>query len=145
MAEGCQKEEAFRAYVERYQIEVPQNQVDEEIKGMVLEYRHRMQYAALSSGVLQTVTEEEMKEQKKEMEKEAYFTVKSKLVLKELIASRKFSVTRRELEAEALAMARRQNTTVEMIKRFFGEEMELLERDLLERKAMDYAAGLAGK
>ena len=86
-----------------------------------------------------------MKERKKEMEKEAYFTVKSRLVLKELIASRKFSVTRRELEAEALAMARRQNTTVEMIKRFFGEEMELLERDLLERKAMDYAAGFAGK
>ena len=64
------------------------------------------------------------------------------LVLKEIIARENFAVTREELEVEAEAMAQRQNTSVEMIKSFFGEELAMLETDVKQRKAMDWICGL---
>ena len=36
-------------------------------------------------------------------------------------------------------MAKRQNTTVEEIKRFFGEDLKLLERDVRENKIREWA------
>ena len=44
-------------------------------------------------------------------------------------------VTPEELEAEAAAIARRQNTTVAELKRFLGEDLAMLQSDLKKRKA----------
>ena len=44
-----------------------------------------------------------------------------------------------ELEAEAAAIARRQNTTVAELKRFLGEDLAMLQSDLKKRKAAAWA------
>ena len=49
------------------------------------------------------------------------------------------TVSPEELLAEAEAMAERQGTTVEEIKRFFGQDLSLLERDVRENKIRTWA------
>ena len=43
------------------------------------------------------------------------------------------------MEAEAAAIARRQNTTVAELKRFLGENLAMLQSDLKKRKAAAWA------
>ena len=57
------------------------------------------------------------------------------LVLREIMAAQTIPVTQEELEAEAAAIARRQNTTVAELKRFLGEDLAMLQSDLKKRKA----------
>lgn len=133
------REYAWEKYVQAYDIEVPQDLVENELQYMILEYKHRMQYDTLATGAMHFFTQEELEAQAEELQEAAYLAAKSDLVMKVILAQQNFPVTREELEAEAEAMARRQETTVEMIKGFFGEDLFFLEKDLKQRKAMDWA------
>ena len=53
-------------------------------------------------------------------------------------------MTPEELEAEAAAIARRQNTTVAELKRFLGEDLAMLQSDLKKRKAAAWACEQMG-
>ena len=55
------------------------------------------------------------------------------------MAAQTFPVTPEKLEAEAAAIARRQNTTVAELKRFLGEDLAMLQSDLKKRKAAAWA------
>ena len=50
-----------------------------------------------------------------ELRQAAYYEAKYDLVIKDIIARENFSVTRRELEEEAAAIAERQHSTIEMV------------------------------
>ncbi len=132
------EESVFRSCVEQYPEEVPPEKVEEELNLMILEMKHRMQYQNLASGSILMPTRQEMENQLADMKKEAYYAVKSELVLKRVMEQQSFTVTREELEQEAEAMAARQNTTVEMIRKFFGDDLDMLKQDLLVRKARAY-------
>ena len=112
--------------------------VEKEIQYIRLSMRHRMQYDTLSGGGPHLFPEQELADREEEIQKTAYFEVKSGLVLKAVIEEQGFTAARAELEAEAEAMALRQKTTVDMIKTFFGEELSMLERDVKEQKAREW-------
>lgn len=133
------REDAFRRYVEQYELDVPEELVEKEIQYIRLSMRHRMQYDTLSGGGPHLFPEQELADWE-EIQKTAYFEVKSGLVLKAVIEEQGFTAARAELEAEAEAeaMALRQKTTVDMIKTFFGEELSMLERDVKEQKAREW-------
>lgn len=137
------RDDAWRKYVEAYPIEVPQEQVDNELQFLLLDMRHRMQYDTLTTGALHLNPYGELEEQMDDMKAAALHEAKSDLVIKDLLARHEFPITREELEAEAVAMAQRQDTTVELIKRFFGEDLSMLERGLREQKAIDWALAQA--
>ena len=133
------KEGAWSAFVEDYDIAVPDERVEEELRVMLTALSHQMQYAVFTTGRdARLPTAEEQEEQREELRDEAYLAVKEELVLAELLARHDFPVSREELEAEAEAVARRQDVTVEMVRGFFGEDLALLEREIRQRKAMDW-------
>ena len=132
------EEKVFRSCVEKYPADVPAEKVEEELELMILEMKHQLQYQSLAAGSVSMPSRQEMESRMAEMKKEAFFSVKSELVLKQVIEQQQFAVTREELEQEAEAMAVRQNTTVEMIRKFFGDDLDMLRRDLLVRKARAY-------
>lgn len=68
------------------------------------------------------------------LQAEALRRAKEMLVLREIMAAQTFPVTPEELEAEAAAIARRQNTTVAELKRFLGEDLAMLQSDLKSAK-----------
>ena len=134
-------ESAWRDFVAAYDIEVPDYAIQREIDYIELQMRHNMQYDTLSGGGSHMFPDQELEQQRDQIRAAALFEAKEPLVLKDLIAKQGFTVTDEELEAEAEAMAKRQGSTVEQLKRFFGEDLRMLERDVMEAKARAWAVG----
>jgi len=59
-------------------------------------------------------------------------------VIKSVIQQERIDCTLDELEAEAEEMAKREHSTIEMMRRFFGDDLSLLKGDVLKKKARDY-------
>lgn len=133
------RDELWRQFVADYEINVPESAIENELAYITLDMKHRMQYDQMSGGGLHLFPQMELAEQEAELREAAEFEAKAPRVLKEIIAQQGITATRNELEAEAQAIAEREGSTIEMVKRFFGEDYALLERDVLERKAMDWA------
>ena len=134
-------EEAWRAYVLSYDIEVSQEDVEEELYLIRADMKHRMMYAQMAGGEAHPFPEMELAEQTDALMEAAVFEVKEPRVLKDLAARLDVSVTPAELEAEGEAIAQRQNSTLDEVKRFFGEDLALLERDVREHKIREWACG----
>ncbi|HCT90532.1 MAG TPA: hypothetical protein DF613_03985 [Lachnospiraceae bacterium] len=132
------KEDAFRKYVEAYDIPVPEERVQNELALIIQQENHRMQYDTLTTGRLHLNRGKELAERMNEMKQAAYDEVKSELVMKKILTQMNFSVSPKELEAKAAAIAESQDSSLEMVKRFFGEDLSGLERAVKEEKAIDW-------
>ena len=129
------REEQIRKFILNYELEVPQYYIDREMNYIQLEMRHRMQYDTLTGGRLHLNPWGELEEMKEELYQAAFYEAKSDLVIKEIIAKQNFIVSKEELEAEAEAMAQRQNCSVDMGRQFFGNDLAMLEGDVKRQKA----------
>jgi len=69
----------------------------------------------------------------------AVFEVKELLVLRDLTRKLDVKVTPEELLARGEAIAKRQGSTIDEVKRFFGEDLALLERDVRDDKIRSWA------
>ena len=134
-------EERWRAYVLAYDIKVAQEDVEEELYRVRADMKHRMIYAQMTGAETHLFPEMELEEQKDALVEAAIFEVKEPLVLKDLTKRLGITVTPEELLAEGEAIARRQNSTLDEVKRFFGQDLAFLERDVRERKIRDWACG----
>ena len=128
------QEMLFSKYAEQYPLTVPQEAIENELQLLILEEKQRIQYETLTGFAVHLFPQEELN---KKME--ALRRAKEMLVLREIMAVQTFPVTPEELEAEAAAIARRQNTTVAELKRFLGEDIAMLQSDLKKRKAAAWA------
>ncbi|HAM15337.1 MAG TPA: hypothetical protein DCP91_05675 [Eggerthellaceae bacterium] len=133
------RDEIWRKYVEDYDIDVPKSAIQNELEYIKLDLRHRMQYDQLTGGDMHLFPKRELAQQEDELRAAALFEAKAPRVLKAIVAEQGFTATQDELEAEAQAIAEREGSTMDMVKRFFGEDLAMLERDVVERKAIDWA------
>lgn len=138
------REETWRRFVDEYDIEVPESAIQNELEYIELQMRHNMQYDRLTGGDPHLFPSRELAQQADELRAIALFEAKAPRVLKEIIAARGITATPDELRAEAEAIAERQNATMDMVRTFFGDDFGLLERDVLERKAIDWACDQIG-
>lgn len=129
----------WRAYVLAYDIEVPEERVEEEYRLICADMKHRMMYESMAGGPSHIFPERELAEQEDELREAALFEAKEPLVLRALTKELDIEVTPEELLAEAEAMAKRQNSSVDELRRFFGEDFGLLERDVRENKIRAWA------
>ena len=113
--------------------------LEQEYEMVRVDMKHRMMYAQMSGGETHLFPDLELAQMEDELREAALFEAKEPLVLRDLTNKLDVTVTPDELLAEAEAMAKRQNTTVEEIKRFFGEDLKLLERDVRENKIREWA------
>ena len=132
-------EERWRAYVLAYDVEVVQEDVEEELYRIRADMKHRMVYAHMTGAETHPFPDMELEEQKDALVEAAIFEVKEPLVLKDLTKKLDVTVTPEELLAEGEAIARRQSSTLEEVKRFFGQDLAFLERDVRERKIREWA------
>ena len=132
------QEMLFSKYAEQYPLTVPQEAVENELQLLILEEKQRIQYETLTGFAVHLSPQEELNKKMEALQAEALRRAKEMLVLREIMAAQTFPVTP-ELEAEAAAIARRQNTTVAELKRFLGEDLAMLQSDLKKRKAAAWA------
>ena len=128
---------AIRKFIQQYEIEVPQELVEEEFKLCILDMKHKLVYGQMTGSSRMNPLEQAqaLEEAHEELREVAYLTVKEDLVMRELLKQERFRATAEELEAYGQAMARRQKTSMEMIRKFFGEDLHLLESDVRRQKA----------
>ena len=138
------KETLWREYVETYDIDVSADRVQEEYEFIRADMKHRMMYAHMSGGETHLFPDAELEAQEDALRAAALFEAKEPLVLQELTKKLDIAVTPEELLAEAEVMAQRQNTTVAELKRFFGDDLALLERDVRESKIRNWACEQVG-
>ena len=132
-------DEKWRAYVAAYDIEVPAERIEQEYQMIRADMKHRMMYAQMAGGEVHLFPDVELAEQEDELQAAALFEAKEPLVLRDLATKLAVEVTPEELLAEGEAMAKRQGTTIDEVKRFFGEDLALLERDVRENKIRAWA------
>jgi FKBP-type peptidyl-prolyl cis-trans isomerase (trigger factor) len=137
------RDEAWRRFVEDYDIEVPPEAIEDERRLVELDLRHRMQYDRLTGGDAHVFPSQELAEQEEELERTALFEAKEPLVLRALQERLQLTVTDEELESEAAALAERNGTTVATVRRFFGDDLSMLSRDVINQKLIDWAVGQA--
>lgn len=133
------QEMLFSKYVEQYPLPVPREAVEQELHMLVLEEKQRIQYEMLTGSALHLSPQDELNEKMEALQAEALHRAKEALVLREIMALQTFTVSQEELEAEAAAIAQRQNTTVAELRRFLGEDLAMLQGDLQKRKAVAWA------
>ena len=131
------KEGAIRKFIQQYEIEVPQELVEEEFKLCILDMKHKLVYGQMTGSSCMNPLEQAqaLEEAQEELREVAYHTVKEDLVMRELLKQDRFRATAKELEAYGQAMAQRQKTSMEMIRKFFGKDLHLLESDVRRQKA----------
>lgn len=132
-------ESAWRDYVLAYDIEVSEERVEEELALVRADLKHRMMYAQMSGGETHLFPEMELAQREDELRQIALFEAKEPLVVKDLAARLQVVVTPEELLAEAQALAEREGSTLDMLRRFFGEDFAMLERDVRDRKIREWA------
>lgn len=130
------EEAVLDALTDALEVPVPQKAVDNALSAIVMELYQQQRYEALQTGQYNMFLAQQIEEQKELLRERAYRQVKLDRILEQIIREEELDVTREELEAEAEAMAGRQNTTVAQIKGFFGEDLFMLRGDLLVRKAI---------
>lgn len=132
------KEQAYRKYIKEYDIEVPEERVQNMYEYFLLQAKHNLQYDTLINGAVHLNKAQELAEMEDEMREAAFFEAKSDLVMKELMKQLEPEVTEEELQAKAEEKCRKDGTTMEMLKMFFGPSLSGLKRDLQEEKVKDY-------
>ena len=132
-----ERENLWKKAVEAYEIEVPDELVQNEVAYFTAQAKHCLQYEALTGEGNHPFAALEVEEHMDEIREAAYFEAKSELILKTELKANPPAVTAEELQAEAEKLCRQENTTLDFIRRFFGDDLNGLERDLQRRKIME--------
>lgn len=116
-----------------------ESEADYSFKAAMQSIRYDVLFGRTPESELQVDPEELMAQIKEDLIHEQ----KENYILTKIIELEGFEATPEELLAEAEAMARRQNTTVEMVQSFFGKDLTGLTGDVKKRKAKEFLYSLA--
>ena len=132
------KEQAFNKFVKMYDVEVPEEQVESLYDFFVTQTLHNMQYDTLTNGTVHLNKREELAGMEEELRQRAYEEAKSDLVMKELIKKLDPKVTEEDLQKKAEEIARKDNTSMDLVHMFFGKDLAGLKRGVQEDKVKEY-------
>ena len=132
------KEQAFNKFVKMYDVEVPEEQVENLYDFFVTQTLHNMQYDTLTNGTVHLNKREELAGMEEELRQRAYEEAKSDLVMKELIKKLDPEVTEEDLQKKAEEIARKDNTSMDLVHMFFGKDLAGLKRGVQEDKVNEY-------
>ena len=118
-------------------IKIAKEELEEEVRFLSMEAAHQRQYAALMHG-MDMLDMDAGAEARDAIIAQALQNLRIRHLIDDTIREQAFTVSKEELEAEAEAVAQRQNTTLDMVRGFFGDDFGMLKRDVLEKKALQY-------
>ena len=124
--------------IEDNHIRVDEAEASAEIEYTLTGTLQSMKYQRLIGGGGHLPDQEEVERLREEIRRETLRSMKLKKLLESVIEQEDIRVSQHELEQEAEAMARRQNMSVDMVKRFFGEDLSGLEGEVRAGKAVRF-------
>jgi FKBP-type peptidyl-prolyl cis-trans isomerase (trigger factor) len=124
-------------------VEVPQNMLDDEISMRVSDLTHKLCYRAMADGSSLTFLQKDVEDRMDSIRAAAERQLKVELLLKAVIRAEGLTVTPEELETAAKQIAAEQKITLAEVKDFLGEDLKLLEQDVLIQKAEELLVSTA--
>lgn len=132
------RQAVLRQLADFYDVPVLPEKLEAEVAMRKMVLMQNIRYEGLRTGRYNMFAREEIEARTDAITEEARRDIKTEMLLTDIIKKEKLDVTGEELEAEASAVAARQNMPVEMVKDFMGSDLEMLRKDILVRKAVDF-------
>ncbi len=114
-------------------ISFSEEEVEQEIRMELAGFMQTMRYQAMGGN--HQLEEIDLDEWKKDIRKEIIRDLKVKTILSAVIEQEQLTVSYKELEEAAIRLAEKEQTTLEMVRRFMGEDYALLRKETLFDKA----------
>ena len=118
-------------------IAVPEEQIEAETDMQVIGRFQSMKYAAMGNGGMAELMNLDKDALREEAREDVIKELTIDKVLKDIIKAEDIQAAPEELEREAERIVREQNTNMEMVKRFFGDDLSGLAGDVRIKKARD--------
>lgn len=126
--------------IEEAQIPYSEERVQQEVEMEYAGFLQQMRYRAMGGDL--SMEEIDIDEWKSDIRKEIIREYQVTPILVHVIAEEHLEVSYEELEAEAKRIADQDQTNLDMVKRFMGEDYALLRKDVLYKKAKEHLVNL---
>ena len=138
-AEAALERKIIDTVVENAKVTVPQCMIDDEAEEMVNEFAYRLMYQGLNIEDYFKYTGQTAEQLKQTYHEPAERTVKTRLVLEQVIKAAGIEVTQEDEDAVYAELAEKQNKSVEEIKKDFNEHYaSYVKNEALNKKLMAY-------
>jgi trigger factor len=138
--ESKMQDEAIGKVVENNsQVEVPSVMVEDEVNRMIQELDQQLRYQGLSIAQYAEFTGKDLAGFRDEIRPDAERQVKTRMILRGIVAAENIQVSDEEVEDELKLMAVQYQTTADKIREMIGvENMSYLKKDLQIKKAIQF-------
>ena len=134
-----QENELIEKIVENAKVEVPQVMVDEQVEDYIKDLEYRLSYQGLSLEGYLKYANTTVEELKKSRQEDAKKTVKTRLVLEEILKKEKITVTDKDIEEKFNENNKEGKKSIEEIRKTMGQDqMNYFENSLLLNKLMAF-------
>ena len=130
-------DQTIDALIEKFGIAIDEQAVAEEAELRAQQRLHALKYEGLRTGSFADYYRAAFQGAPDDALEEARRAVALEALIKQVIESHGIVATPEELEAEATRIAEAEGASPAMVRRFFGEDLGLLRRDVVERKAYE--------
>ena len=138
-AEAALERKIIDTVVENAKVTVPQCMIDDEAEEMVNEFAYRLMYQGLNIEDYFKYTGQTAEQLKQTYHESAERTVKTRLVLEQVIKAAGIEVTQEDEDAVYADLAEKQNKSVEEIKKDFNDHYaSYVKNEALNKKLMAY-------
>ena len=135
-------DQTIDALIEKFGIAIDEQAVAEEAELRAQQRLHALKYEGLRTGSFADYYRAALSGADDSLLVEARRAVGLDALISRVIDTYAIEATAEELEAEADRIAEAEGASKAMVRGFFGEDLSLLKRDVLERKALDLLATL---
>lgn len=144
--EGCSdRERAAEMLLDQIiteaEIACPEEKVEQELRTEWAGFCQTMRYRAMGGD--HQMEEIDPDEWRESIRKEIIRDYQTESVLKFVIEEENLSVSCEELEAAARELAEKEHTTLEMVRRFMGEDYSLMKKEVLYKKAKNFLVDIS--
>ncbi len=122
-------------------IACPEEKVEQELRMEWAGFCQTMRYRAMGGDhQMEKIDPDEWRES---IRNEIIRDYQTEIILKFIIEEENLSVSREELEAAARELAEKEHTTLEMVRRFMGEDFSLMKKEVLYKKAKNFLVDIS--
>lgn len=123
------------------EISCPEEKVEQELMMEWAGFCQAMRYRAMGGDhQMEEINPDEWRES---VRNEIIRDYQTEIILKFIIEKENLSVSREELEAAARELAKKEHTTLEMVRRFMGEDYSLMKKEVLYKKAKNFLVDIS--
>lgn len=127
-----------RQYAKEKKLEISQEEVEEEVQRLRMEWLIHNKYSAMQGKNIEFLNPFSKENKLAELYEMALDNKLMERAIEDIIYFQKIEVSREEKEQEADAISLNQNLSKKVIYEFLGENLDLLERDIKHRKALEW-------